>query len=148
MRFRGILREEAVLPEYLKWTLIVRDRMGGILNIRKYKYLLKGLSSEERVCEALYCLRNNSKSRIAEFINTSAIRRLDDRGWDFLITVVAGSARKFIPIQVKSSGMGAKRYRENHKGENVLMIIVDKRDTCFSLMKKIEAGIDRILRVY
>ena len=147
MRFREIFRPKTPAPEYLKWTSVICDRMGGILNVRRHEYLSKGLSSEERVCEALYCLKNDFKSKIAGFINTSAIRRLDKKGWDFLIAAVVGSSHKFIPVQVKSSGLGAKKYLENHASERVLVIIVEKRDTCFSLMKKIEAGIDRMLRI-
>jgi len=141
--------EKNVLPEYMRWLPVIYDKMGGMgrflkIKRKKQKRLLKGLSSEERVCEALYQLKNNPKSRVTRFINTSAIQKLDNIGWDFLLVVVSGAIQKFVPVQVKSSLILAKKYAENHRGENILVITVEKRDTCLSLMRKIEAGLIRM----
>jgi len=120
------------------------------------KELLRGDISEIRVNRVLNRMKGSNLCRIFDFFWIRSVKKfnfLDKRGVDFIIFLGERNNLKVIPLQVKSSYIGALNHRANSKsykkeikykgltelmiGKDIPVIIVSNSDDASDLKRKI-----------
>lgn len=104
----------------------------------------RGAASEAAVEQALNILKENKEKpkycssipKIADFVHAPRHSRLDRKKIDFLIILADG---KEVPIQVKSSERGRRKFERRNKflGISVSVVVVHAGEELSSLIRKI-----------